>query len=112
MLQLAPEDQYALASQAHVQMQLHQVDAAIASLRALTGTTGLSAGEAVPWFNLGYALQQGGRTDEAVSAFKAALARDPRFDRAWYGLALALIKQGQFHGAVEALEKKTPRCSP
>ena len=105
MLQLAPEDQYALASQAHVQMQLHQVDAAIASLQALTGTTGLGAGEAVSWFNLGYALQQGGRIDEAVSAFKAALTRDPRLDRAWYGLALVLMEQSQFHGAVEALER-------
>lgn len=105
MLQLAPEDGYALASQAHVQMQLGQVEAAIASLQALTGDTGLDAREAVPWFNLGYALQQGGRTDEAVSAFKAALARDPRLDRAWYGLALVLMEQSQFHGAVDALEK-------
>lgn len=107
MLQLVPADRYALASQAHLQMQLNRGDAAIASLQALTGSRGLGADEAVHWFNLGYALQRAGRADEAVSAFRAAVARDPRLDRAWYGLALVLMDQGQFSGAVEALEKNT-----
>lgn len=105
MLQLAPADSYALASQAHVLMQLDRVDAAIASLQALTGKAGLGADEAVPWFNLGYALQQAGRADEAVAAFSTAVAREPRLDRAWYGLALALMDQRQFPAAADALEK-------
>ncbi len=107
MLQLVPADGYALASLAHVQMQLHRVGAAIASLQALTGTARLGADGAVPWFNLGYALAQAGRSAEAVSAFRAALARDPQLDRAWYGLALVLMEERQFSGAVEALEKNT-----
>ena len=102
LLRLVPGDGCALASQAHVQMQLSQVDAAIASLQALTRIAGLAADEAVPWFNLGYALQQARRADDV----RSALARNPRLDRAWYGLALVLIEQRQFHGAVEALEKK------
>lgn len=107
MLRLLPGDRYALASQAHVQMQLNRLDEAIASLQFLTGTAGLGAQDAASWFNLGYALQQAGSADEAVFAFRSALMHDPRLDRAWYGLALVLIQQRQFHGAVEALEKNT-----
>ena len=99
MLRLLPGDSYALASQAHAQMQLNRLDEAIASLQVLTGTAGLGAQDAVSWFNLGYALQQAGRADEAVSAFRSALSRDLRLDRAWSGLALVLIQQRQFHGA-------------
>ena len=107
MLELAPSDRYALASQAHVQMQLDRIDAAIVTLRSLTETAGLGAHEAVHWFNLAYALQQSGRADEAVSAFRTAVERDPRLDRAWYGLGLALMGQGRFSAAVEALKINT-----
>lgn len=107
MLELAPADRYALASLAHLQMQLDRIDAAIVNLRSLTKTAGPGADEAVHWFNLGYALQQSGRADEAVSAFRAAVACDPRLDRAWYGLGLVLMDQGRFAAAVEALEINT-----
>ena len=107
MLQIKPADGYALASQAHLQMQLNQVDAAIASLQRLTESAAPVANDAACWFNLGYALAHAQRTDEAVSAFRAAVARDPALDRAWYGLALALMTLRKFHDAAQALEKNT-----
>lgn len=107
MLQRRPADRYALASQAHVQVQLHHLDAAVASLQQLTHISGSGPQEAAAFFNLGYVLQQAGRHDEAGLAFRSALALDPVLDRAWYGLALVLIHQRQFLEAVEALKKNT-----
>lgn len=104
MLQLKPVDPYALASRAHVQAELKNFEAAIASLQQLTGAW---PQEAAGWFNLGYVLQQAGRQPEAEPAFRRALQRDPRMDRAWYGLALVLMHQRQFHEAVDALKKNT-----
>lgn len=107
MLQRRPEDRYALASQAHVQVQLHHLDAAVASLQQLTRISGSGSQEAAALFNLGYVLQQAARHDEAGLAFRSALTLDPALDRAWYGLALVLIHQRQFPEAVEALKKNT-----
>lgn len=107
MLGRRPADRYALASQAHVQVQLHGPDAAIASLRQLTGLKGSAQQEAAAWFNLGYVLQQAGHHDEAGLAFRSALALEPALDRAWYGLALVLIQQRQFLESVQALKKNT-----
>jgi tetratricopeptide (TPR) repeat protein len=107
MLGRRPADRYALASQAHVQAQLHCLDAAIASLRQLTGVKGSAQQEAAAWFNLGYVLQQAGRHDEAGLAFRSALALEPALDRAWYGLALVLIDQRQFLESVHALKRNT-----
>ena len=103
----APHDRYALASQAHVQMQLGQRDDAIISLQALTQGVPSGLQAAACWFNLGYALAEAGRLEEAVPAFQAALAHDERLDRAWYGLGLALMRQGCFAQAVPALERNT-----
>ncbi|MDP2256386.1 MAG: tetratricopeptide repeat protein [Polaromonas sp.] len=107
MLQRRPEDRYALASQAHVQVQLQRLDAAVASLQQLTRILGSGPQEAAALFNLGYVLQQAGRHEEAGPAFRSALALDSSLDRAWYGLALVLIHQRQFPEAVEALKKNT-----
>jgi len=52
-------------------------------------------------------LQQGGRHEEAGSAFARAVALDPRLDRAWYGLALVCIRQHQWEDAAKALEQNT-----
>lgn len=107
MLQRWPADRYALASQAHVQVQLHRLDAAIASLQQLTLVKGSGAQAAAAFFNLGYVLQQAARHEEAGFAFHSALALEPALDRAWYGLALVLIHQGKLLDAVDALKKNT-----
>jgi tetratricopeptide (TPR) repeat protein len=96
-----------LPGQAHVQVQLHRLDAAVASLQQLSHVKGSGAQEAAAFFNLGYVLQQAARHEEAGFAFRSALALEPALDRAWYGLALVLIHQRQFLEAVEALKKNT-----
>ena len=51
---------------------------------------------------------RGGRpASEAEAAFRRALALDPKLDRAWYGLGLALIRQGRLDEAVAALKRNT-----
>ena len=110
MLQLKPLDRYALASRAHVLAQQQEFGAALTPLLQLTGLVGTAeAGPqvAAAWFNLGYALQQLGRHEEAGSAFRSALALEPGLDKAWYGLALVLMHQQRFHEAVAALKKNT-----
>jgi predicted Zn-dependent protease len=44
------------------------------------------------WFNLGFLLDVAGRPAEAEPALRAAVALDPKLDRAWYGLGLALLQ--------------------
>jgi tetratricopeptide (TPR) repeat protein len=107
MLQRWPADRYALASQAHLQVQFHRLDAAVSSLQQLTGIKGSVPQQAAALFNLGYVLQQAARHDEAGLAFRSALALDSALDRAWYGLALVLIHQRKFLDAVDALKKNT-----
>jgi predicted Zn-dependent protease len=107
MLVLLPMDRYALASRAHVLVQLNRLDDSIASLQQLTWVAGTLAQQAAAWFNLGYVLQQNGRHEEARPAFEGAVEHHPCMDRAWYGLALVMIHQRQFHEARQALEKTT-----
>ncbi len=63
--------------------------------------------DAPAWFNLGYVLQQAGQHESAQLAFRSALALDDRMDRAWYGLALALMHQRKFDAAIQPLEMNT-----
>jgi tetratricopeptide (TPR) repeat protein len=58
-------------------------------------------------FNTGFLLEQAGALPEAESAFRRALELDPRIDRAWYGLALVLIKQNRLTEALAALHENT-----
>jgi Flp pilus assembly protein TadD len=104
MLLLQPTDRYALASQAHLQAEQLDLQAAIVSLQQLTSAW---PQDAPAWFNLGYVLQQARRQHDAEVAFRSALALDPLMDRAWYGLALALMHRQQFHEAAEALTRNT-----
>ncbi len=65
------------------------------------------------WFNLGYLLQQQGSSTQAdndsgaVFALRRATEIDPQNDRAWYGLALELIAQGQLQDALPCLKACT-----
>jgi tetratricopeptide (TPR) repeat protein len=45
--------------------------------------------------------------EQAETAFQRAIAIDPQLDRAWYGLALSLIRQRRFDEAIPALKKNT-----
>ena len=107
MLALLPADRYALASRAHVLVQLNRLDESIVSLQQLTGIAGSKVQLGAAWFNLAYVLQQKGRHDEALFAFEHAVGHCPGMDQAWYGLALALIEQGRLREARDVLKKTT-----
>ena len=105
MLSRSPSDAYVLASRAHVLAQQGRNEEALSDARALVQAhPQRSAGD---WFNLAYLLEATSRTDEAESAFRRALALDPKLDRAWYGLGLVLIRQQRFDDAVAALKRNT-----
>ena len=46
-----------------------------------------------------------GKAEEAVTAYREALALDPNFTDAWTGLALALAELHRFEEAIEAGKK-------
>lgn len=104
-LALDPADAHALASRAHVRAQAGRLEAAIGDLQALVLRH--PARSAADWFNLAFLLEQAGRLGEAESAFRQALALDPKLDRAWYGLGLVLIREGRTDEAVPALQRAT-----
>ncbi len=64
----------------------------------------------VPILHYSLALLYAGdnRLEEAVPLLENAVMLDPQFYRAWYNLALARTKLGQWQAAQEALEKAAP----
>jgi tetratricopeptide (TPR) repeat protein len=91
ILQHWPQDAHILASRAHLRAERGATHAAIADAQALVSAhPQRSAGD---WFNLAFLLESVARFDEAEVAFRRAVELDPKLDRAWYGLALVLIRQ-------------------
>ncbi|NDP61598.1 tetratricopeptide repeat protein [Polaromonas sp.] len=107
MLKLLPADRYALASRAHVLVQLNRVDESVVNLQKLTSIPGSKLQLGTAWFNLAYVLQQIGCHNEASPAFENAVEHCPGMDQAWYGLGMALIRQGRLHEARNALKQAT-----
>ncbi len=105
MLREWPHDAYALASRAHLRMQRSDVAGAILDGQALVAHH--PERSAADWFNLAYMLEHANRLDEAETAFRKAVALDPKLDRAWYGLGLTLIRLQRFDEAVPALKRNT-----
>jgi tetratricopeptide (TPR) repeat protein len=105
MLRRWPTDPYALSSRAHARAQSGRRSEAIADQQLLVAHhPDRSAGD---WFNLAFLLEEDGRYVDAESAFRRALALDPKLDRAWYGLGLVLIRLQRVDEAVAALKKNT-----
>ncbi|MEO8079936.1 MAG: tetratricopeptide repeat protein [Caldimonas sp.] len=99
-----PGDAWGLASRAHLRAQLGDRQAALTDAERLVAEHPQRS--AADWFNLGYlreALDQG----DVEAAFRQAVTLDPRLDRAWYGLALALIRVGRLDEAKVALKRNT-----
>ena len=105
MLAQWPADAYALSSRTMVRAQRGAREAAIADAQALVGHH--PARSAADWFNLAYLLEDAGRYEEAIPAFRRAVELNPKLDRAWYGLGLTLIRLRRLEEAVEALERNT-----
>ncbi len=105
MLARWPANAYALASRSHLRAQAKRFAEALVDARALVAAhPDRSSGD---WFNLGYLHEACDQLPEAEDAFRRALKLDPKADRAWYGLALALIRQQRFDEAVTALKRNT-----
>jgi tetratricopeptide (TPR) repeat protein len=62
----------------------------------------VDAGIALYWFNLGVALEDQGRTAEAIAAYREALAREPALADAHFNLAGLLGRAGDLHSTREA----------
>lgn len=104
LLQVRPQDGYALASSAHLKAAQGDVAGAAARLQQLVTVT---PNVASAWFNLAYVQQQAGEHVNAEAAFQKAVALAPGLDRAWYGLGLALMHRQQFEAAASAFRKAT-----
>jgi tetratricopeptide (TPR) repeat protein len=100
-----PQDAYALVNRAHAHAQLGNKRQAIADLQALVSAHPQRS--AADWFNLAFLQESEGDIVAAEANFRRALAIDPKLDRAWYGLGLALIRQHRYDDAAAALKRNT-----
>ena len=107
ILGFLPEDRHALASRAHVLVQLNRLDESVLNLQQLAGMAGSKAQKGTTWFNLAYVLQQKGHHEEACSAFENAVLHCPWLGQAWYGLGLSLIQQRKLNAARNAIKQTT-----
>jgi serine/threonine protein kinase/tetratricopeptide (TPR) repeat protein len=61
--------------------------------------------DAVTEYAVGQDLASGGKDDDAIAHYQAALAKDPRFGRAYSGWAVSAFKAGRSQEADEAYKK-------
>lgn len=104
MLREFPGDAYALASQAHLLAQDGRREEALAVMEQLLADPAASGQH---WFNYGFLLEDMQHYERAEQAFRRATELAPQLDRAWYGLALVLIRAGRLDEAVAALKRNT-----
>ena len=78
-----------------------KTDQAIALLQQAIGP----AANAVFDFTLANLLAQKERSADAVAAYQAAVAKKPKFRRAWNNLGLLQVKSGDFRGAAQSLAR-------
>jgi tetratricopeptide (TPR) repeat protein len=62
-------------------------------------------------FNAAFALQRAGEHERAMLLLGRAIDRDPKLDRAWYGLGLSLAHVGRYEDAVLNL-REAARLQP
>ena len=100
-----PQDAYSLVNRAHAHAQVGDKRRAIADLSTLVSA--YPDRSAADWFNLAFLQEGEGNVVAAEANFRRALALDPKLDRAWYGLGLALIRQHRYDDAAAALKRNT-----
>jgi tetratricopeptide (TPR) repeat protein len=98
-LDMVSDDQQTLVQIGKCYSDLAQYPAAEATLRRAIAL----ADDAVGEYNLGYVLDQVGRTDEAERQYQRALALNPGLAAAHTNLGAALAARGQFSDAVTHL---------
>ncbi len=105
LLERWPNDAYGLASRSHLRAQSGRIEPALGDAERLVAAH--PERSAADWFNLAFLRDSMFLHEAAEAAFRRALALDPKLDRAWYGLALTLIKQRRLDEAVTALKCNT-----
>jgi tetratricopeptide (TPR) repeat protein len=93
----------AACSRAHLLAQLGRHREAVADAQALVDMHPQRSAD--DWFNLGYLLAETREPEadgRAEAAFRRCLEMNPGFDRAWYGLGLALQRQCRREEAIAA----------
>ena len=58
-----------------------------------------------PTYNMGNALQEQGKLEEAIEAYNKALAIKPDYAEAYYNMGITLQEQGKLEEAIEAYNK-------
>jgi tetratricopeptide (TPR) repeat protein len=104
MLALAPNDDYALASRAHLRAMSGDHALAIADYQDLLR---VHPQNATAWFNLGFLQEECEQWAAAEQSFLHATEIDSSLDRAWYGLGLVRIRLQRYDDAVAALKRNT-----
>lgn len=99
-----PDEPRLMAFQAHLLAELKQP---VAALQVLDRLVEVSPAQAAHWFNRGFLQEEQGLLDAAESSFRRAVALNESLDRAWYGLALVLIRLRRLDEALHALKRNT-----
>jgi tetratricopeptide (TPR) repeat protein len=101
--EIAPNRAELHASMATIYEKQGNQAAAQAEYKALAEADPAHA--AVTWFNIGAIAKNSDRNEEAVRAFQKAVELDPAYAAAHKELGYALVKQGDFKGAVAQFNK-------
>ncbi|MFT3771142.1 MAG: tetratricopeptide repeat protein [Minicystis sp.] len=110
-LAAAPEHRDAKNALGVILVHEGRYDEAIAILKPLTEDLVYASPESA-WGNLGWAYFQRGSTDEALDAFRRAVAVQPLFCVGQYRLGLAYEKKGDLAAAREAFTKAVETDQP
>ena len=102
-VEVAPARPELHASLAGIYEKLGNQAAAQAEYRILAEADPAHA--AITWFNIGAIAKNSDRNEEAVRAFQKAVELDPAYAVAHRELGYALVKQGDFKGAVAQFNK-------
>ncbi len=102
-VQIAPQRPELHASLASIYEKKGDQASAQAEYKALADADPGRA--AVTWYNVGAIAKNGDKNDEAVKAFQKAIELDPSYAIAHRELGYALVKQGDFKGAVAQFTK-------
>ena len=101
MVELDPSDPVALASLGNLRMEAGD---SLGAVSAFVDLVEHHPSHADGWFNLGFIYEQREDLPAAERCFREALRFDAKLDRAWYGLALVLIRTDRLIEAIDALK--------